>query len=139
MLFPHLLAVTLFGLVGDNGDVRTATTATPVRAAAIDSATITLRPHNRGAANFGWVAFDERGRLVDKGTAPSETAQAANGAAVTYCAETRGNGWLALVVDVGGGHIKASAHCTRVTVTGKRVSTLGVDDPRQASATPSGK
>jgi hypothetical protein len=97
----------------------------------VDSATVTLRPHDKTVRIMAWVAFDATGREIDRGTTPTVTKQQTSGQAVTYCTDNPSDGFLELVVTVRAGKMTAWATCTRVTVRGIAVKTEGVPDPRQ--------
>ena len=97
-----------------------------------DSVTVTVKPRRPEAATMGWVAFDDARRPIGRGTAPGTISQASDGTAVTYCA-AKDDEWIELTVDLRGGVMRAYGHCTRVTVKGKAVKTLGVADPRLAA------
>ena len=95
----------------------------------LDCASIALKPRDARSGAIRWIAFDDTGRPVGRGTTPTTIGQAAEGVGVTYCAESE-TVWLELRVEVKAGHIDAWGHCTRVTVKGQAVQTTGVSDPR---------
>ncbi len=84
-----------------------------------------------------WIAMTDSGRVLSRGVTPAEVDHAGKGTAVVFCSED-GVAWLALTVEVTsswnpfGGTMRATGACTKVTVDGKKVSTVGTADPRRS-------
>lgn len=98
-----------------------------------DSAALRLRSDDLRQPAIRWIAFDSAGRQVGRGTTPALLMHNSDGVPLTYCSDL-GTPWLALTVEVRrngqSGTMHATGACTRVTVRGKSVQVVGVEDPR---------